>query len=248
MRRYKLTFEYDGTDFKGWQKQPDVRTVEGVIEKAFSTLYQLEIDIVGQGRTDSGVHAARQIAHAELPELYDTGRILHAMKGLLPKDVALLHIEPVPPGFHARFDAISRSYRYQIMTLPSPLMRHYSWYIYSELDEKKLHQCAKMVEGEHDFINFCIPSGDEFMTTICTITESRWEKEGEMLVYNITGNRFLRHMVRRLVGTMINVSGGKLTTAEFEELLRGNKTDTKGHTAPAKGLMLEEVEYPESRS
>ncbi len=243
MRRYNLTFEYDGREFSGWQKQPDARTVEGVIEKAFSTLYQQEIDIVGQGRTDAGVHALGQTAHAELPDLYDTGRILHAMKGLLPDDAALLNIEPVPPGFHARFDAVSRSYWYQIMTRPSPLMRHYSWYVYSELDEKKLHQCAKMVEGEHDFVNFCIPSGDEFMTTICTITESRWEKEGEILVYNITGNRFLRHMVRRLVGTMIKVAEGSLFVSEFQELLHQEEATQKGHTAPAHGLFLENVNY-----
>ena len=243
MTRYKLTFEYDGTHFSGWQKQPDARTVEGVIEKAFSTLYQQEIDIVGQGRTDAGVHARGQTAHVDLPHRYDEYKILHAMKGLLPRDVALLKIEESHPGFHARFDAVSRRYRYRIISRPSPLQRNYSWYVYSNLDEELLSQFAELILGEHDFINFCIPADDEFMTSICTITDSRWVKEEGTLIYEITGNRFLRHMVRRLVGTMVNVSEGKLTTAEFVALLQGEKSDTKGHSAPAKGLILEEVVY-----
>ena len=244
MLRYKLTFEYDGTHFSGWQKQPDVRTVEGVIEKAFSTLYQQKIDVVGQGRTDAGVHARCQIAHADLPPRYETEKVLHAMKGLLPSDVALLHLEETHPGFHARFDAVSRMYRYRIIRRPSPLQRHFSWQIYSKLDEEILHGCSEMILGEHDFMNFCIPADDEFMTTLCTISESRWIQEGDAMIYEITGNRFLRHLVRRLVGTMINVSNGKLTISEFEILLKGEKTETKGHTAPAQGLMLQQVEYP----
>jgi tRNA pseudouridine38-40 synthase len=243
MTRYKLTFEYDGTHFSGWQKQPDARTVEGVIEKAFATLYQQEIDIVGQGRTDAGVHARGQTAHVDLPSRYDEDKILHAMKGLLPADVALLKIEKTHPGFHARFDANSRRYRYMIISRPSPLQRNYSWYVFSNLDEELLNQCADLILGEHDFINFCIPADDEFMTTLCTISESRWIPQGDILIYEITGNRFLRHLVRRLVGTMVNVSDGKLTIEEFEALLRGKNTDTKGHTAPAKGLILEQVVY-----
>lgn len=244
MARYKLTFEYDGSHFSGWQKQPDARTVEGVIEKAFSTLYQQEIDVVGQGRTDAGVHARGQTAHVDLPTHYDKDKVLHAMKGLLPEDVALLQIEESHPGFHARFDAVSRRYRYRIINRPSPLQRHYSWYVFSNLDDKILNQCVDLILGEHDFVNFCIPADDEFMTTLCTISESRWIQERDALIYEITGNRFLRHLVRRLVGTMVNVSGGKLKIDEFETLLRGEKTKTKGHTAPAKGLILEQVEYP----
>lgn len=242
--RYKLTFEYDGTNFSGWQKQPDVRTVEGTAEEALSTLYQQEIDIIGQGRTDAGVHARGQAAHVDLSDRYIPSRILHAMKGLLPEDVALLSVEIVPDDFHARFDAQSRSYRYQVINRAAPLMRQQAWQVNGSLDEALLQQCAELVLGEHDFVNFCIPSGDEHQTTICTISQSCWKKEGDLLIYEITGNRFLRHMVRRLVGTMIKVSSGEIPAEEFKQLLLRNKATQKGHTAPAHGLILERVAYP----
>ena len=241
--RYKLTFEYDGTQFSGWQKQPDTRTVEGTVEEALSTLYQHEIDVIGQGRTDAGVHACGQTAHADLPNRYPPPRILHAMKGLLPEDVALLEAEIVADDFHARFDAQSRSYRYQVINRAAPLMRQQAWQVNGSLDEALLQQCAELVIGEHDFVNFCIPSGDEHQTTICTISQSCWKKEGDLLIYEITGNRFLRHLVRRLVGTMVKVSSGEIGKDDFKQLLLGEKTTQKGHTAPAHGLILERIEY-----
>ena len=241
--RYKLTLEYDGTNFSGWQKQPDARTVEGTVEEALSTLYQQEIDIIGQGRTDAGVHARAQTAHVDLSDRYTSSRILHAMKGLLPEDVALLNIEIVPDDFHARFDALSRSYRYQMINRPAPLMRRQVWQVTGHLDKALLQQCAELVLGEHDFVNFCIPSGDEYQTTICTITQSCWKKEGDLLIYEITGNRFLRHLVRRLVGTMVKVSAGEIVIDDFKQLLLGEKTTQKGHTAPAHGLILDYITY-----
>ena len=241
--RWKLTFEFDGSDFYGWQAQPDVRTVEDEIEKAFSTLYQQSIDIVGQGRTDAGVHAFGQVAHANLPDTYDRRRLLHAMKGLLPRDVALLNAEQTQEDFHARFDAISRAYTYKIVKRPSPLNRNRAWYVYSAIDSTKLKECAKLVHGEHDFINFCIPPDEKEMTTICTITESGWMLDQHRLTYTIAGNRFLRHMVRRLVGTMVRVSEGKLSTDNFKQLLSAEKIQAKGHSAPACGLYLKKVSY-----
>ncbi|MCC5906366.1 MAG: tRNA pseudouridine(38-40) synthase TruA [Balneolaceae bacterium] len=241
--RHKFIFEYDGTHFSGWQRQPDERTVQGVIEGAFSTLFQKEIKIAGQGRTDAGVHATGQAAHADLPVRFEEYRILHAMKGLLPNDVALLKAEKISPGFHARFDAVSRSYTYRLLERPSPLNRHFTWIYHGTLREDLLNESADKITGTHDFINFCIPSGDEYQTTECTITESFWEKAGEVLVYRIKGNRFLRHMVRRIVGTMVRVSEGKLRLDQFEKLLSGPESVQKGHTAPARGLVLESVEY-----
>lgn len=241
--RWKLTFEFDGSDFYGWQAQPDVRTVEDEIEKAFSTLYQQPIDIVGQGRTDAGVHATGQVAHVDLPDKYDRRRLFHAMKGLLPRDVALLNAEQTRDDFHARFDAVSRSYDYQIVTRPSPLNRNRAWYVYSAIDRAKLKECAKLVLGEHDFINFCIPPDEKEMTTICSISESRWKVDQHQMTYTITGSRFMRHMVRRLVGTMVRVSEEKLSINDFKHLLSAEKTQAKGHSAPACGLYLKEVSY-----
>lgn len=241
--RYKLTFEYDGTDFNGWQKQPGARTVQGVIEKALSTFYQEEITITGQGRTDAGVHAKAQVAHADLPSTYDINRILRAMNGLLPKDVALQKATKVDNDFHARFYAKSRCYQYNVIERLSPLMRNYSWSLFKPISFSRLHECADMVIGEHDFINFCIPPEESEMTTICTIHQSMWEKQDDVLTYHIEGNRFLRHLVRRLVGAMVQVADGTLQVSDFQLLLSGGKTDRKAHAAPAKGLTLLKVKY-----
>jgi len=243
LNRYKLTFEYDGTLFSGWQKQPEVRTVEGVIEEALSTLFQADINIVGQGRTDSGVHALAQVAHADLPEKYNADKITSAMKSLLPADVALLAITPTDTDFNARFDAISRTYRYQVSQRPSPLLRHMCWFVFQHVNLTLLNKCAQLVLGEHDFVNFCIPANNEYQTTICSISESRWTEESQLLVYHITGNRFLRHMVRRLAGSMIMVATGQLNFSDFTTLLEKNEVIHKGYSAPAKGLILESVAY-----
>ncbi|PWN07474.1 tRNA pseudouridine(38-40) synthase TruA [Rhodohalobacter mucosus] len=245
MPRYKLTFEYDGTGFSGWQVQPEARTVEGVAEEAFSTLYQQPVDLIGQGRTDAGVHAMAQTAHADLPDVYTAKRILHAMKGLLPDDVALLQIEKSDPQFHARFNARSRRYRYDVHTRPSPLNRHRYWIVNGDIDESILTVCAGKIIGKQDFKNFCIPPDTEKMTTECTILFSEWKSfpSGFGFTYHIEGNRFLRHMVRRLVGGMVHTAQGKMSIDDFESLLNGPEQKQKAFSAPAHGLTLMEVKY-----
>lgn len=242
-RRYLLTYEYDGSAFKGWQKQPDVRTAEGVAEEALSILFQQEIDLIGQGRTDAGVHARNQTAHADLPEKSDSSRAIHAMKGLLPNDIALKSMIEVADDFHARFHATARSYSYTIVTNPAPLLRHTVWQHYGEFDKEILQKCAEMIKGEHNFINFCIPPDEEMMTTISEIRESRWTFDRDHYRFEITGSRFLRHMVRRLVGSMVHTASGKITIDEFRSLLESEEQSRKAHAAPASGLILEFVHY-----
>lgn len=243
MAQWKLVIEYEGTDFSGWQKQPDQRTVQGELETALATLFQHPVLTMGQGRTDAGVHAMAQVAHADLPEVTSDSKLLHAMRGLLPKDMAVIEAQIVPDDFHARFDAISRSYRYQISLKDSPLNRRIVCTVHQQPDFELLEQCASMILGEHDFVNFCIPPDQEEMTTISSITKSVWTKENSLLVYQIEGNRFLRHLVRRLVGTMIWVGSGKISLDQFHKLLTGKEVDKKGHAAPASGLILESVKY-----
>lgn len=243
MARWKLTFEYDGTDFSGWQKQPNGRTVEGDIETAFSTLYQQEIDVIGQGRTDAGVHAKGQIAHADLPNHFTSQRLIHAMRGLLPKDIALLRADKTYHDFHARFNATERSYSYSVMQRHSPLQRNRVWNCLFKLDESLLHKAAAFVLETRDFVNFCIPDENLFTTTESEISVSEWTYDEEIYTYNISGNRFLRHMVRRLVGSMIHVATGKLTMQRFRDLLNGEPVKQKGHAAPSHGLYLESVSY-----
>lgn len=242
-QRYKLFIEYDGTNFSGWQKQPYERTVEGVIEEALSTLFQSEIDIIGQGRTDAGVHALQQIAHADLPDIHDERRIIHAMRGLLPNDVSINGIEKTDEKFHSRFDAMSRTYIYRISNRPIPLDRHKTWYNFLDLKIHLLDECANRLFGEHDFLQFCIPNEDPHVTSRCTISESVWFLDEEVLIYKITGNRFLRQMVRRLVGTMVHVSAGKTSLHIFEEMLTNPDGNFVAFTAPSLGLTLKAVNY-----
>ncbi|WP_340103664.1 tRNA pseudouridine(38-40) synthase TruA [Rhodohalobacter sp. 8-1] len=241
--RWKLVFEYDGTDFSGWQRQPNARTVEQEIEKAFSTLYQNDIDIIGQGRTDAGVHARGQVAHVDLPSKFTSNKIIHAMRGLLPKDIALLEAEVTQHDFHARFSATERSYSYSVLNRPSPLMRKRAWSCGYSLDQDQLEGMAEMVKHTRDFINFCIPDEDQLLTTESTINVSCWKMNNDVLTYTISANRFLRHMVRRLVGSMVQVASGRKPMALFEELLDGNQLTRKGHSAPARGLYLDSVSY-----
>lgn len=245
INRYKLIFEYDGTDFNGWQKQPSGRTVEGEIEKAFGKLFQQDVDIIGQGRTDAGVHAEAQVAHVDLPQSFSPDKIMHAMKGLLPDDIALQSISIAADDFHSRFEATGRQYHYNVSLGKSPLNRRRSWEISNsnQPDIVLLQKIAAQIEGIHNFVNFCVPSNDGFQTTICNINESKWVIEGKRLVYIIEGNRFLRHMVRRLAGSMILVATGRTEIEYFKSLLEGKEKKMKAFSAPARGLILKFVLY-----
>lgn len=244
MPRYKLLIEYDGTDYSGWQKQPNAKTVEGEIESALSRILGVSVDIIGQGRTDSGVHAEGQVAHFDVSEALDRDRLLYALLGVLPGDIAVIDMVQVPDDFHARFDARYRRYRYQVVRRPHPLLRNCSILVLRELDLQAMHHCAGLVEGTHNFDSFTKPDNQN-PGSECQITTSAFEEEGDQLIYHIQANRFVRHLVRRLVGTMLEVGKGKRTVAEFEDMLMRPSREKNGHGAPAKGLILEKVGYDE---
>ncbi|MDZ7807296.1 MAG: tRNA pseudouridine synthase A [Gracilimonas sp.] len=174
MQKYKLTIEFDGTDFSGWQIQPTDRTVEGVLEQVFSKVLQQDIDLIGQGRTDAGVHGRGQVAHVDLPEDADIERILQGVNGLAGDEIQVIEYEEVSESFHARFDAISREYEYTITTRPVPLMRHHSWALRQAVDLKMLEDCAALLNGEFDFAGFSKFNEDNF-TTLCEIQSSVFE-------------------------------------------------------------------------
>lgn len=242
MNRYLIEIEYNGADYAGWQIQPDVRTVEGVIEQAFSKILQTPIDIIGQGRTDAGVHASGQTAHLDLPEDVDIYKLIHGVNGLVGDNIYIKHIEPVKPEFHARFDALTRRYRYTVLAYPSPLLIEYGWYSGYVIKLAELNACAEMLIGDHDFDGFS-KFNEENYTTICTVFDAKWVNQPHSVYFEIEANRFLRNMVRRLVGTMMEVSRGKMTREEFADIL-SNKSEVKAaYTAPAKGLNLNEVFY-----
>lgn len=242
MARYKLTIEYDGTNFSGWQIQPNAITVEQKLEEAFSTVLQQKIDLVGQGRTDSGVHAMGQVAHVDLPDEADVQKVIYGVNNLTGTEIQVVEAENVPPDFHARFDAVAREYEYTVLTRPQPLMNRYSWALQQPVNSELLHQCARLILGTHDFAGFSKYNEDN-RTTFCEILYSRFEIEGEMIRYQIGANRFLRNMVRRLIGTMVRTAQGKMTMDKFEELLSNPATKTPSFTAPARGLVLRNVFY-----
>ncbi len=245
MPRWKLTIEFDGTHFSGWQRQQKGRTVQEELELALSTFCRKEIEVSGQGRTDSGVHAEDQVAHADIPGAVDPDRLLSAMRGLLPEDMAVIDAKVVEAEFHARFDAQSRLYRYQIATRPVPMKRKLHWMLLTPFDEDILHRCAELVMGEHDFRNFAKEEKptEHVSSTECTITTSYWVSEQDIWIYKIEGNRFLRHMVRRIVGSTMMTATGRMEMDAFRELLDGKHVHRKGHSAPPEGLILEKVLY-----
>lgn len=243
-QRWKLTLEYDGSDFLGWQKQPDGRTVQQLLQEGLSSLCNEEIVVYGQGRTDRGVHARGQVAHADLPARFSADRLRDAMHGLLPEDLALVGAEPVHKEFHARFDALSRCYSYHLIGRRTPLCRRYCWEYTRRFSPEVLQECASILEGEHNFRSFCRVEPGSDTNTMCTVVESCWRRDGEFQVYHIRGNRFLRHMVRRLVGSMVLVATGRLDRSDFEALLSGEEPNgRKGFSAPPRGLFLDAVSY-----
>lgn len=242
MHRYKILIEYDGTKYSGWQKQPNATTIEEEIEKALAQILRQPVDIIGQGRTDAGVHAEGQTAHFDFPEELDKHRLLFGLLGVLPRDIAVWDMEEVGSEFHARFYGKARQYRYQIITRPSPLWSNYAEMILGDLNLDKMEECSAMIKGTHDFESFTY-SSEEQPSTNCEVMLSHFDFGNPLITYRIKANRFVRHMVRRLVGTMLQVGQGKMKVDQFSDLLHKPSKNKNGHGASAKGLILEKVEY-----
>lgn len=246
MPRYKFLIEYEGTDYCGWQKQPNGETVEEEIESALAQILRQPVNIIGQGRTDSGVHAEGQVAHFDFPRELDRERLLFALLGVLPHDIAVWDMQEVSSDFHARFDALSRRYRYQIARRSMPLQRATSEMILDDLDFEAMKVCTKKISGSHNFDSFTKPDNQN-PNSACEVTLSKLFRKNSLIIYKIEANRFVRHMVRRLVGTMIQVGKGKRTVDEFTNMIENPDKGKNGYGAAAKGLILENVKYKKGR-
>ena len=249
MKTWKLTIEYDGTKYSGWQEQKNARTVMGQLRQAAEEFFGAEVDLQGAGRTDAGVHALAQVAHLRAPVRgrRDTGEIRLRLNDKLPSDIVVLDVADVPPNFHARHDAVTRAYMYQISTRKTAFAKKYVWWIKQDLDVELMARAAEMLAGRHDFA--CFRAEDPSRpkeSTVVVVEEARIDVAAHMIQIRIEASHFLWRMVRRIVGVLVKLGLGEITLAQFEQLL-GARADpalnVAAWTAPASGLFLEEVRY-----
>lgn len=240
--RYFIELSYDGTPFVGWQRQPSGDSVQSCLEDALSILFRKPLSIVGAGRTDAGVHAHQLFAHVDLDEHVDQDLTFRLNK-LLPKEIAVRNIIAVAQDAHARFDAVSRSYRYHITTQKNPFLQKRSYQFAKPLDLDLMNQAAKILIDHKNFKCFS-KSKTDVKTYVCDIQQVHWQQNGSELVFFIQANRFLRNMVRSIVGTLIEVGLRKISISDFEAILASRDRSQAGYSVPAHGLYLEKVNYP----
>jgi tRNA pseudouridine38-40 synthase len=246
--RYRLDLQYDGTAFQGWAKQPGRVTVQGCLEEALTTLRRETPRLVVAGRTDAGVHAWRQVVSLDLESPVEATALLGSLNALTPAGLAVRSLTPAAPGFDARRDALSRSYRYLLGTgaVENPFLSRYSWHVGPGLDRDALAAAATMLVGRHDLTAFT-PTETEHVLFRRPVLRCRWRFRGELAWLEIEAPSFLRHMVRVLVGTLVEVGRGKRTPEEFAGLLLGAPREAAGPTAPAQGLFLWRIRYEDGR-
>lgn len=241
---FRITLAYDGTDFSGWQMQPGSRTVQGVLTNALVKLEKGPVRLFGAGRTDAGVHAEGQVASFHLERVSNPQLLLQALNGNLPLDVRVLAADVVSDTFHARRDARSKTYRYQIFTgaVMQPALNRYAWHFPYPLDLAKLREDAQQFLGTHDFSAFTVSSSDA-QTKTRTLTEASLSQNGGSLFITLSGDGFLRYMVRTMVSALVDVNRGRLKAASIGELFVTGNRHLVGGMAPAKGLTMVRVEY-----
>ena len=242
MTRFKLLVEYDGTDFVGWQSQPNGRSVQKSIEQALAELFGQAIRLHGAGRTDTGVHAFGQIAHFDAETALPPETIVKALNARLKADITIRNVEVAASDFHARFSASSRRYTYRIITERSSLLRRNHYIFYSRLNLQQMEDATKCLLGTHDFTTFSKHS-DSVVHCFCHVYSAGWTTDGACFIFDISANRFLTGMVRAIVGGMLQIGRGKMTATEFSNLLALRDRRYTPSLAPPYGLTLEEVKY-----
>jgi tRNA pseudouridine38-40 synthase len=244
MRNLKLTLAYDGTDFHGWQVQPQLRTIQGELQEALQKLFNHDVKVTGSGRTDAGVHAHGQVANVETIRSMDTDAVLRGANGLLPVEIRVLSVEEVEAGFHARRSARAKTYEYHIWRPPivSPFHSRYVYPFRYPLDEDLVDRGTAYFLGPHDFTSFCA-AATEVEDRTRTIFDASWERSESTWVFRICGNGFLQYMVRTITGTLLEVGQGRMDPARIEEIFNARDRRLAGPSLPARGLHLIEVEY-----
>lgn len=239
--RFFLEFSYDGTNYHGWQIQQNAHSVQAEIEQMLSVIFQEDTPIVGAGRTDTGVHAEQLFAHTDLENI--PKNFLWRANNILPKDIALKNVLQVQHTAHARFDASSRRYKYIINREKNVFMQNRSYFLHRELNVAKMNSAAELLLGKKDFSSFS-KAHTQTLTNICEITEAKWVEEGDLMIFYISANRFLRNMVRAIVGTLLEVGEGSLEVGHINEIIAAKERSKAGFSVPAHGLYLNSIKYP----
>ncbi|MGV3696525.1 tRNA pseudouridine(38-40) synthase TruA [Flavobacterium sp.] len=240
--RYFIELAYKGTNYHGWQVQPDADSVQETINRALSVLLKTQIDVVGAGRTDTGVHARQMYAHFDFDAPIDSKQLTHKLNSYLPKDIVIFDILPVADTSHARFDATKRTYEYHIHTMKDAFENEGSFQFHLPLDINAMNEACKILFRHTDFECFSKVNTD-VNTFNCVIFEAHWKQQGNKIVFTISADRFLRNMVRAIVGTMINLGTGKISLSDFERIIESKDRSQAGFSVPAHGLYLTRIEY-----
>ena len=241
MKRYFIELAYKGTNYHGWQTQPNAITVQQVLEEALSKKLQEQIKVMGAGRTDTGVHAEFFIAHFESNSTINE-KTVFSLNRLLPKDISVFKIYEVKSDKHARFDAVSRTYEYRISTIKNPFFNETTAFISGSYNLELLNIASEILFKHTDFTSFSKLHTD-VNTNNCTITEAHWRKEKDFIIFKITADRFLRNMVRAIVGTLLEVNNGKISLEEFEQIILAKNRSKAGKSVEAEGLFLFDIKY-----
>ena len=245
--RYFILLSYDGAAYCGWQRQPDAPSVQQTVEQALSTLLREQVEVVGAGRTDTGVNASRYVAHFDSGNVKDCAQLAYKLNLILPKDVVVQQVWRVGAEAHARFDAVEREYTYYISQRKNPFRRYSAWQYYVSLDVDAMNLAAKSLLEWDDFTTFAKLNSNN-KTNICRVVKAEWrrsEDDPDLLVFTIRADRFLRNMIRAIVGTLVDVGRGRYSVEDFERILHSCDLSQSSAGAPAQGLFLSDVEYGE---
>ena len=240
--RYFIKLAYNGSKYHGWQYQPNAASVQGTLNQALSIILNTEINCMGAGRTDTGIHAKEMFAHFDFESHFDTQHLVHKLNSYLPKDIVVFTIFLVHNDAHTRFDATNRTYEYYINTYKDVFEQDGSWYYHQKLDIDLMNKAAEIILNHTDFQCFSKVNTDVF-TFNCKINEAYWKQENNRLIFTISADRFLRNMVRSIVGTLVNVGLNKISLHEFNTIIESKDRTKAGFSVPAHGLYLTKIDY-----
>lgn len=243
--RYFFEIAYNGRNYAGWQSQANASSVQSVVENALSHLVKTEVRIYGSGRTDTGVHCEQQFFHCDLEKSFDHEALAFRLNSFLPRDIVIRGIRAVKADASARFDALERSYQYRITRKKNPFLEGLAWHSFKPVEVSTMNKAAALLVGEHDFQCFSKVHTD-VNHFLCTIKRAQWREHGDMLEFDITANRFLRGMVRSIVGTLMDVGSGKTTVKGFQAIIDSRDRKQAGANVPPHGLYLTKIKYPSS--